>query len=144
MVFELLPALAEKTFITDLRFCNVRLEDNRLYPWIFLIPRCENALNVTLLSVDDGLQLMREIVLAGRALAWLFPHGQVNVAMIGNKTPQLHVHVICRREGDPDWPGVVWDGHCEPYGETARAEAAGKIRLAIEAEMTKPEYNQNQ
>jgi diadenosine tetraphosphate (Ap4A) HIT family hydrolase len=143
MAFELLHGLAEKEFIIDLGLCDVRLEDNRVYPWIFLIPRRENVSNLTGLSMGDGLQLMREIALACGAMGSLFPHDQLNVAMIGNRTPQLHVHVVCRSEGDPDWPGVVWDGYCEAYGAGERAVVAGRIRAAIESEMAKPEYNQN-
>jgi diadenosine tetraphosphate (Ap4A) HIT family hydrolase len=33
--------------------------------------------------------------------------------MLGNLVPQLHIHIIARREGDPAWPGPVW-GHSEP------------------------------
>ena len=33
---------------------------------------------------------------------------KVNVAAIGNRVPQLHLHVVGRRRDDPCWPGVVW------------------------------------
>jgi diadenosine tetraphosphate (Ap4A) HIT family hydrolase len=33
---------------------------------------------------------------------------RVNVAAIGNLVPQLHLHIVGRREDDPCWPGVVW------------------------------------
>jgi diadenosine tetraphosphate (Ap4A) HIT family hydrolase len=31
------------------------------------------------------------------------------VAAIGNKTSQLHIHVIARYQTDPAWPDTVWD-----------------------------------
>jgi diadenosine tetraphosphate (Ap4A) HIT family hydrolase len=30
------------------------------------------------------------------------------MAALGNVVPQLHVHVIARREGDAAWPKPVW------------------------------------
>ena len=143
MAFELFPDLAQKTEITNLKLCNVRLEDNRLYPWVFLIPRREGVKNMTFLPMDDRLQLMREIALAENVMARIFPHDQMNVAMIGNMTPQLHVHVLCRRSGDPDWPDTVWNKHSEPYAPNDKGKIIAAIRQAIEIEKNKPEYNQN-
>jgi diadenosine tetraphosphate (Ap4A) HIT family hydrolase len=142
MAFELAPGLAGKDFVTDLELCNVRFENNRFYPWVFLIPRRENVKNMTFLSMDDRLQLMREIALVEKAMASVFPHDQTNVAMIGNRTPQLHVHVLCRRKGDPDWPGTVWDGRSEPYPEEEKLAAIEKIRAAVESMKSNPEYGQ--
>jgi diadenosine tetraphosphate (Ap4A) HIT family hydrolase len=143
MAFELFPDLAQKTEITNLKLCNVRLEDNRLYPWVFLIPRREGVKNMTFLPMDDRLQLMREIALAENVMARIFPHDQMNVAMIGNMTPQLHVHVLCRKNGDPDWPATVWNSHSEPYAPNDKRKVIAAIRQAIEIEKSKPEYNQN-
>jgi diadenosine tetraphosphate (Ap4A) HIT family hydrolase len=142
MTFALLPGLAEDDFIIDLKLCSVRFENNRFYPWVLLIPRRANVKNMTFLSMDDRLQLMREIALVEGVMASLFPNDQTNVAMIGNMTPQLHVHIVCRRAGDPDWPGTVWNNSCEPYEDANREEAVYEIRRAIELEMIKPEYRQ--
>ena len=142
-MFELVPGLAKKAEIIDLKLCNVRFEDNRFYPWIFLIPKREGAKNMTFLSMDDRLQLMREMALAENVMACLFPHEQTNVAMIGNITPQLHVHVLCRKNCDPDWPTTVWNNHSEPYVPEEREKVISMIRQAIELEKSRPEYNQN-
>ena len=101
-MFELVPGLAKKMPITDLKLCKVLFEDNRFYPWIFLVPKRENVKNMTYLSMEDRLQLMREMALCEKVMSELFPHNQTNVAMIGNKTPQLHIHILCRKEGDPE------------------------------------------
>ena len=68
------------------------------------------------LSSEDQLQLLQELDLAQKSLWETFNPTQLNVAAIGNKTPQLHVHVIARFENDPAWPKTVWD-HSEkkPY-----------------------------
>jgi diadenosine tetraphosphate (Ap4A) HIT family hydrolase len=40
---------------------------------------------------------------------------RVNVGALGLLVPQLHLHVIGRREGDPCWPAPVW-GNLEAGG----------------------------
>ena len=142
-MFELVPGLAKKIPVTELKLCKVLFENNRFYPWIFLVPKRENAKNMTFLSMEDRLQLMREMALCEKVMTELFPHDQTNVAMIGNKTPQLHVHILCRKEGDPDWPTTVWNNHSEPYPEDEAEKTAASIKNAIEQEKSKPEYAQN-
>ncbi len=109
MYFELHPNLARKIFITDLALCRVLLEDEKNYPWIFLVPRRPNIKKMMDLSPKDQLQLMLELDQAQKIIWECFNPDQVNVAAIGNKTPQLHVHVIGRFSNDPAWPGTVWD-----------------------------------
>ncbi|MBS4772778.1 MAG: HIT family protein [Proteobacteria bacterium] len=142
MSFELVPGLAKKDHIADLRLCTVLFEDNAYYPWIFLVPQKENVKNMMDLTMDERLQLMREMALAEKVMAGLFKYDQTNVAMIGNKTPQLHVHILCRTEGDPDWPTTVWNNASKKYEEAEKKQIIARIREAIEQEKQKPEYNQ--
>ncbi len=108
-MFELHPNLASKTFIMDLPLCRVLLEDESHYPWIFLVPRRPHMSRIMDLSSEDQLQLMKELDLAQKIILEKFQPTQINVAAIGNKTPQLHIHVIARFSTDPAWPGTVWD-----------------------------------
>lgn len=140
--FELVPGLAKKAHIIDLKMCTVLFENNKLYPWIFLVPMKAGVKNMLDLTIDERIQLMREITLGERVMAKLFKHDQTNVAMIGNKTPQLHVHILCRVDGDPDWPGTVWNNHKEPYSDEEKDATIAKIKAAIEEEMKNPEYHQ--
>ena len=109
MSFDLHPNLAKKTFIVDLALCRVLLEDNRDCPWILLVPRRDNISRIMQLEVADQLQLLKELDFAQKVLWDHFEVTQLNVAAIGNKTPQLHLHVIGRRSDDPAWPNTVWD-----------------------------------
>jgi diadenosine tetraphosphate (Ap4A) HIT family hydrolase len=52
---------------------------------------------------------------------------KLNVGALGNVTPQLHVHVLGRRVGDPAWPGPVW-GH-----SPAEAYPPDRLTAAIAA-----------
>ena len=131
-MFTLHPALAQKTFVMDLPFCRVLFEDNANYPWIFLVPRKDNVRNMLDLSTDERLILMREIEVCEHAMNNLFHPAQTNVAMIGNKTPQLHVHIICRFETDPAWPGTVWSEVATPYSVEKKEQIIHEIKKEIE------------
>ena len=108
-MFELHANLASKTCITDLPLCRVLLIDESHYPWILLVPRRPNISRIMDLSLEDQKQLLVELDLAQHILWDKLKPTQINVAAIGNKTPQLHVHVIARYAHDPAWPETVWD-----------------------------------
>jgi diadenosine tetraphosphate (Ap4A) HIT family hydrolase len=109
MEFVLHPNLEKKLFVVDLPLCRVLLEDSHYYPWLFLVPRRPGVSRIMDLSASDQLQLMHELDLTQKLLWDEFKPSQLNVAAIGNKTPQLHIHVIARYETDPAWPNTVWD-----------------------------------
>lgn len=143
MAFELVSGLAVKDFVLDLKLCRVLFEDNKFYPWIFLVPMKENVKNMTALAMEERYQLMREIALAEKVMFKLFPCDQDNVAMIGNMTPQLHVHVVCRKKGDQDWPGTVWNSTTGKYDPAVKKDLIEKIRAEMKAEMQNPIYEIN-
>ena len=117
------PDLAFKPthLVTDLALCQVRLQDDARWPWLILLPRIPHAVELTDLGRKDHGRLMGEIVTASMAVRRLGeflerPVEKLNVAALGNVTPQLHVHVIGRRSDDPAWPRPVWgEGVAEPY-----------------------------
>ena len=108
-MFELHPNLASKTFIADLPLCRILLEDESHYPWILLVPRRPNISRTIDLSIEDQRQLLTELDLAQTILWNAFRPTQMNIAAIGNKTSQPHIHVIARFANDPAWPQTVWD-----------------------------------
>lgn len=107
--FELHPNLAHKIFIIDLPLSKVLLENEKNYPWLLLVPRRPNVTRLMDLILEDQLTLMKEMHIAQEILWDKFKPTQLNVATIGIKTPQLHIHVIGRFKNDPAWPGTVWD-----------------------------------
>ena len=117
------PDLAFKPthLVTDLALCQVRLQDDARFPWLILLPRIPHTVELTDLGRKDHGRLMGEIVTASMAVRRLGeflerPVEKLNVAALGNVTPQLHVHVIGRRSDDPAWPRPVWgEGVAQPY-----------------------------
>jgi diadenosine tetraphosphate (Ap4A) HIT family hydrolase len=138
-MFELDPAFpATSELLGDLALCQARLQADARYPWIVLIPRVEGARELEDLSPEQRLQLMDEIVFASAAVravgqATGVPVGKLNVGQLGNVTPQLHLHVVGRRPGDPAWPGPVWGhGTAQPYAADVLERAAAAARSALE------------
>lgn len=109
MTFTLHPNLTTKLFVIDLPLCRVLMEDEKHYPWFFLVPRKPNLSRLIDLAISDQLQLTQELDLIQKIMWEQFQPTQLNVAAIGNKTPQLHIHVIARYAHDPAWPNTVWD-----------------------------------
>lgn len=111
---ELDARLAEDSYpVTELPLCQLRLMDDARYPWLMLIPRRRGASEVFDLNEADQQQLWREASRVGQAFKELLGGDKLNVASLGNVVPQLHVHLVLRRQGDEAWPGPVW-GQGEP------------------------------
>lgn len=129
-MFELHTAFKDKVFITDLKLSKVLL-NNTVIPWIFLIPRRENVKQINQLSLEDSTQLMMEINLCSNIMEKLFQTDRINVAAIGNKTEQLHVHVISRQKIDEVWPETVWGLQLEKLNSEKLADRAQDFVLAF-------------
>jgi diadenosine tetraphosphate (Ap4A) HIT family hydrolase len=112
----------------DWPLSRVFVYDDSRYAWALLVPRRAGVVEMADLSPEDQVQLMQEIVrLSGAVRAMAMGSGlrveKLNVGNLGNMVPQLHVHVVGRRPGDPAWPGPVW-GHSDPVRHDPAALAA--------------------
>ena len=107
--WELHPQLARDTItIGDLPLSRVLVINDANWPWLLLVPRRVGACEIIDLGEVEQAQLMTEIARAGRALEAVTECDKLNIAALGNVVPQLHVHVIARRQGDAAWPRPVW------------------------------------
>lgn len=132
MTFDLHPNLVKKIFITDLPLCRVLLEDEKHYPWLFLVPRRPGVSRMIDLSSSDQLQLIKELDFVQRIMWEEFQPTQLNVAAIGNKTPQLHIHVIARYAHDPAWPNTVWDHAVRsPYDDNLKNSRIQRLKSLL-------------
>jgi diadenosine tetraphosphate (Ap4A) HIT family hydrolase len=114
MADDLHPRLAADTIaLAEWSLSRVRLMNDQRYGWIVLVPRAPGAREIHDLSPTQRAQLIEEIARASEALDKALKPNKINVGMLGNIVPQLHIHIIARREGDPAWPGPVW-GHSDP------------------------------
>ncbi len=133
--WHLHPQLADDTHpLAHWPLCEVRLMDDAHHPWLILVPRIENAVELTDLTSAQQVQLTGEIDRACRALqATVKPH-KLNVAALGNVVPQLHVHVIARYREDIAWPRPVWGtATAQPYSPEQLVERVESLRAALSA-----------
>jgi diadenosine tetraphosphate (Ap4A) HIT family hydrolase len=107
--WSLHPQLARDTItIGDLPLSRVLVVNDANWPWLLLVPRRLGVNDITDLDEVEQAQLMTEIARVGRAVKTVTECDKLNVAALGNVVPQLHVHVIARREGDAGWPKPIW------------------------------------
>jgi len=109
--FTLDPQLAADTIhVHSLDTCELLLLNDTRWPWLVLVPRIENAVEYHELFTDQRQDIDLEVANIAAILKAKTGCGKINIASIGNTVRQLHIHVIARNEGDPNWPGPVW-GH---------------------------------
>ena len=133
--WHLHPQLADDTHpLAQFALCELRLMDDANHPWLILVPRVENAIELIDLDAAQQTQLMQEIDRASRALqAAVKPH-KLNVAALGNQVPQLHVHVIARFQDDIAWPRPVWGmASAQPYSPELLIARIEVLRAALGA-----------
>jgi diadenosine tetraphosphate (Ap4A) HIT family hydrolase len=119
--WSLHPQLARDTIpIGELPLSLVLAVNDANWPWLLLVPRRPAVSEIIDLGEVEQAQLMTEISRVSRALKRVTDCTKINVAALGNVVPQLHVHVIARREGDAGWPRPIW-GAAEPVAHD-RAE----------------------
>jgi diadenosine tetraphosphate (Ap4A) HIT family hydrolase len=98
----------DTTSIGDLPLSRVLVINDANYPWLLLVPRRPDV--VELIDLDDveQAQLMTEVTRVARALRAVTGCDKLNIAALGNVVPQLHVHIIARFRSDAAWPKPVW------------------------------------
>ena len=128
--FVLDPRLADDTLpVGRLGLCDVRLMNDRRYPWVILVPMVPDLVELHQLPATLSDALHTAIIGAGRAVAAWPGVDKINTGALGNVVAQLHVHVVGRRAGDPAWPGPVW-GHSPrvPYEHGVEAPLLHHLR----------------
>jgi diadenosine tetraphosphate (Ap4A) HIT family hydrolase len=130
---QLDPRLAEDSRpVIDLKLCEVRLHRDARYPWLILVPRVADAVEVLDLDPSDQERLWVEIRAVATVLQRLLAPTKLNLAALGNVVSQLHVHVIARFSDDAAWPGPIWGAHpAIPYAEPDAQSLIDRLRTAL-------------
>ena len=131
--FKLDPRLAADTLpVAAFELSDVRLMNDCRWPWLVLVPRRESASEIHGLGKEDQMLLAVETAWAAAALKEMTGCEKINSAALGNVVRQLHVHVVARSAGDPNWPGPVWGfGARETYAPSAAGAFIEKLRAAL-------------
>lgn len=133
MTFRLHPRLEADTIsLGRSALCEVRLMNDRTWPWVLLVPRRTDIREIYELPTADQQQLLWESSTLGEGMMEAFQGDKLNVAALGNMVPQLHLHHIVRVEGDVAWPGPVWGVQAAvPYGQDELTAVRRKLEGVI-------------
>ncbi len=108
--FEIHPQLlADCHRLGRLEFCHLLLNKNGALPWFILVPETAVA-DLLDLPEPQRAAALQEAAVIGQWIKSHLGYVKINFAAIGNIVPQLHLHVVGRKPGDPCWPAPVW-GH---------------------------------
>lgn len=125
-VFEIHPQLlADCHRLGRLELCHVLLHKNASLPWFILVPQTA-VTDLLDLPATERTAALHEAAVIGQCIKRHLGYVKINFAAIGNVVPQLHLHVVGRKPGDPCWPAPVW-GHLvesQAYSE----QRVGEIR----------------
>ena len=117
--------------MSELRLMN----DSRWY-WVILVPQIEDAVEWHELHTDQRQDIDFEIANVASVLKGLTDCEKVNIASLGNVVRQLHIHLVARNNGDPNWPNPVWGfGEANPYDEDDADEIIRSFRGALDLEI---------
>lgn len=122
----------DSRFLIRIGLCELRLQKDRRWPWLVLVPQRPGMTEVFDLTPLDQTMLTFEMNMVATALKTATGATKINVGALGNIVRQLHVHIIARNEGDAAWPGPVWGhGSAEPYGDDEMQALVNKILEAL-------------
>lgn len=132
-MFQLDPQLESDTVLVGcFPLSLLLLSKDANYPWCILVPQREGIREIYQLSAEDRQQLLKESCLVAETMAVLFAADKINVATIGNKVPQLHMHHVVRFQNDAAWPGPVWGAvDAENYPEDMLAHRVERIAASL-------------
>lgn len=129
-MFILDPKLqADTFFIHDFPLSRLLLMNDKNYPWLILVPKKPNLVELIDLSRAEQELLLQEINLVAKILKEKFAADKLNIANLGNMVRQLHVHVIARFKDDAAFPRPVWGAvEAVAYGEGEVMQLIERIR----------------
>lgn len=108
-MFELDPVLSADTLVVgDLPLCQVLLMNDSQFPWLILVPRRAQLVELADLDDQDYLQFCAESRAVAKAMMTHYAGHKMNIAALGNVVAQLHIHHVVRFHDDPLWPAPIW------------------------------------
>ena len=124
--------LEDSTFVTKLNVSQVRLNHDARFPWLILIPEIAGLKELHDIPDQKQAIVQKEVNFCSAALQELASADKMNEAALGNLVPQLHIHVIARKQDDSSRPQPVWSaGEAKPYEEENLAKLVNKLRQRL-------------
>lgn len=140
-MFTLHPQLQQDSLtLGHFQLSRLLLSRDANYPWCILVPARTDVTEIHHLAIEDRQQLLVESCQLSEAMVDLFTPDKMNIAVLGNIVPQLHMHHVARYRNDPAWPGPIWGAlPSQPYKDTDLNARAKQIVDALIGEDFTPE-----
>lgn len=131
--FVLDPRLEKDSLpLGNLRICHVRLMKDARWPWLLLIPQVADTSELYTLSNRQLEQASRDTADVSWALKQVTDCDSINSGALGNIVEQLHIHVVARNVGDPNWPNPIWGyGSAQPYNDEQRMKLITELAAKL-------------
>ncbi len=134
MSFKLHPDLVRDCIeVCDLNVSKVLLRNCKQFPWLILVPMRAGVSEWFELSIEDQARSLAEVNWTAHGVKAALKATKMNIAALGNITPQLHIHVIARFSSDAAWPNPVWNIKPAPYAAKDRDAIVAKFRKILGA-----------
>ncbi|CDZ61588.1 HIT family protein [Neorhizobium galegae] len=122
----------DSDLVSVLTLCQLRIQNDSRWPWLVMVPQRAGMTEIFDLSPAEQALLSVEVNRVAAALKTVTGATKINVGALGNIVRQLHVHVIARFEGDPNWPGPIWGfGQPVTYEEQQKQDFLNKLVEAL-------------
>ncbi|CDZ57867.1 HIT domain-containing protein [Neorhizobium galegae] len=122
----------DSDLVSVLTLCQLRIQNDSRWPWLVMVPQRAGMTEIFDLSPAEQALLSVEVNKVAAALKTVTGATKINVGALGNIVRQLHVHVIARFEGDPNWPGSIWGfGQPVTYEEQQKQDFLNKLVEAL-------------
>ncbi|EGW20441.1 HIT domain-containing protein [Methylobacter tundripaludum] len=133
MTFQLHPRLEQDCIaIGRFELCRLLMMNDSQYPWFILVPERADLQEIYQLNKAERELLTEESSYLAENMAALYKADKMNIAAIGNKVPQLHIHHIVRYQVDKAWPAPVWGKFdAVPYTERQIADNLTRIKAQL-------------
>ncbi|MEL7429110.1 MAG: HIT domain-containing protein [Pseudomonadota bacterium] len=115
--------------VVSMETSQLRLMNDSRWLWLILVPRIEDAVEWHELFSDQRQDIDLEIANVAGIVKGMTGCEKINIASLGNTVRQLHIHVVARNTGDPNWPAPVWGfGEKTPYSSDGANQIIDVIR----------------
>ncbi len=117
-------------FLCHWPLSDLLLKNDSNFPWLVLIPRVPQVQELHELDQHCQKQLLEEVSQASQLCKAFFEADKINIGMLGNIVPQLHIHVVARYQTDALWPQGIWQANATsaPYPEKKAASLCRQLK----------------
>ncbi|MDY6323053.1 MAG: HIT family protein [Succinivibrio sp.] len=120
------------TEITSLKLADLYLFRDQTYTGRCVLKFRDHKTDFSQLTDEENLEFAKELRQVAAALTKAFHPDKINYAVYGDLVPHLHIHIVPKYKGGPQWGGPFTDTGPKKYLSDAEyQELIAKIRAAL-------------